>query len=63
MSKEFKAFFNIKIEKRFNFKNFTIVKIWYVEDVNIDNIKVSSIVSSGEKDKYFVGHKDDGYNI
>ena len=35
-----------------------------LEDVDVDNILISSMVSSGEKHyKYFTGYKDDDYKI
>ena len=57
MSKEIIAFGYIEIEKR----KFHLILL---EEVHIDNIMISNMVSSGEKNcKYFVGYKNDDYDI
>ena len=61
MSKEIIAFGNIEIEKRkfYHRKNLILLG-----DVDINNIPISNMVSSGEKMyKYFIGYKDDDYKI
>ena len=56
MGKKITAFGNIEIGKCkfYNCKNPTLL-----EDLDIDKIQVSSMVSSAEKNyKYFIGYKD-----
>ena len=59
MGKEIVTFGNTEIEKqKFDHgKNLALL-----EDLDIDKIQVSSMVSSGEK-IYCTGYKDDGYKI
>ena len=59
MNKETTAFGNIEI-KKFHHR----LNLIFLEDVDINNIQVSSIVSSGEENhKYLMGYKDDDYKI
>ena len=59
LSKEIIAFVNIEIEKR---KFYYCKHLILIGDVDIDNILISSMVSSGEKKyKYFIDYKEDDY--
>ena len=59
LSKEIIAFVNIEIKKR---KFHHCKHLILIGDVDIDNILISSMVSSGEKKyKYFIGYKEDDY--
>ena len=61
MGKEIITFGNVETEKRkfSHDKNHIFLK-----DVDIDNMQVSSMVSSGEENyKYFTGYIDDDYII
>ena len=64
MSKRWKnvtTFGDIEVEKR---KFCHCKNLELLEYVDIDNIEVSSMVSSGEKNyNYFIGYKNDDYNI
>ena len=61
MSKETMAFGNIEIENRKFHHRKNLILLEYID---INNIMISSMVSSGEKNyKYFTGYTDDAYKI
>ena len=61
-SKEIISFGNPEIEKHILHHSKNLILL---EDVDIDNILIYSMISSSEKNyKYFIGYKDDDdYNV